>query len=255
MMLMRSSFRGRGPLAPAGGGGGDPGTIPLSLTDPRFASNTAGSTSTAFSGTYTNKDWNDNPGYTNTDPAFIWEGDGADVLSLSKCRVDMREGPRIGAGSTSRATLNINETFINCVGKGADHADGIQAYSPGGQALVSLTDTCLRSYTDAEAVSKYGAGFIGSAGFFWADDFQGEVRFKNVLIWGGGRGVAIYADTGTTRVSFEDVYFVPSPGGWDFFDYDIKATGGSLIVDKWINVRAATVSGGVVTPGSLLTSP
>ncbi|WP_139372872.1 hypothetical protein [Nitrobacter vulgaris] len=77
----------------------------------------------------------------------------------------------------------------------------------------------------------------------------------NVLIHGGGRGMAIYADTGTTHISFENVFFVPSPDGWKFFDYDIRATGGTLIVDKWVNVRAATIVDGVIVPGASLPSP
>lgn len=244
-------FSGAAASAPPPGG-----SIPMSLTDPRFASNTAGSSgATFFSGTQANKTWNDNPGYASGAQCFTWEGDGSDVFNMNQCTVDWREGPRIGAGATPTATMNIDQCFINCVGKTGDHADGIQAYSPGGIGLINVTNTCMRSYSDTEAVSVYGAGFIGSDGFFWADSFQGTVSFTNVLIWGGARGVSIYADVGTTHVSFDTVYFVASPGGWSFFDYDIKPTGGSLVVDKWTNVRAATISGGVIIPGALLPSP
>ena len=59
-------------------------------------------------------------------------------------------------------------------------------------------NTCFRSYTDDEALSKYGAGFIGSQPIFVADNFGGEFRLTNVLIHGGGRGIAIYADTRRT---------------------------------------------------------
>ncbi len=114
-------------------GGGPSGGIPMSWDDSRFASNTAGSGSTVTNAIYDNKDWNDNPSYTSGVPCFLWEGDGTDVLTMSECRVDFREGPRIGAGSTPRATLDIDQCFINCVGKTGDHADGLQAYSPGGR--------------------------------------------------------------------------------------------------------------------------
>lgn len=228
-------------------------SIPLSSNDPRFASNTAGSKTTVKSADYKNKTWNNN--FASGDQCFVWAGDGNDVLNLSQCYINGREGPRIGAGSISRATLNINETFINCVGKGQDHADGIQAYSPGGIALVNITKSCLRSYTDAEAKAKYGSGFIGSCGFFWADSMQGEVRMTDTVIWGGGRGVAIYADTGITRVSFENVFFVPSPDGWTGFDFDIRATGGKLIIDKWANVCEAAIVNGQLIPGKLIAKP
>jgi hypothetical protein len=74
---------------------------------------------------------------------------------------------------------------------------------------------------------------------------------------GGGRGIAIYAHTGRTiRISFENVFLVPSPDGWTYYDYDIRgATGGTLIVDKWVNVRAATIVDGVIVPGASLPSP
>ena len=89
--------------------------------------------------------------------------------------------------------------------------------------MVVITNTCFRSYTDDEALSKYGAGFIGSQPIFVADNFGGEFRLTNVLIHGGGRGIAIYADTGRTiRISFENVFFVPSPDGWTYSDYDIR---------------------------------
>jgi hypothetical protein len=82
---------------------------------------------------------------------------------------------------------------------------------PGGQALVNITNSCLRSYTDAGAVSKYGA--VSSAllaSFGWADNFQGEIRMTNVLIHGGRRGMAIYADTGT------DAHFVRERGAYTY---------------------------------------
>ena len=113
-------------------GGGPSGGIPMSWDDSRFASNTAGSGSTVTNAIYDNKEWNDNPSYTSGVPCFLWEGDGTDVLTMSECRVDFREGPRIGAGSTPRATLDIDQCFINCVGKTGDHADGLRRTHLGG---------------------------------------------------------------------------------------------------------------------------
>lgn len=228
-------------------------SIPMSPADTRFAANTAGSTANVSSGTYANKTWNDN--FASGSQCFVWTGNGNDVLNLSQCYINGREGPRIGADDTPTATLNIDQTYINCAGKGDDHADCIQAYSPGGVCLLNITNSYLRSYNDTEAQQKYGAGFIGSAGIFWADNMQGEVRVTNTVIHGSGRGVAIYADTGTTRVSFEDVFFVPGPGGWTGFDFDIRATGGTLIIDKWVNVREATIVDGQLVPGALIPQP
>lgn len=231
------------------------GTIPLSKSDPRFSTNVAGPSGYLKTGTYTNKSWNQGPSYAAGEPVFACTGNGSDVLTINKAVIDAREGPRLANGSTAIATVNINESFINCVGKGDDHADGIQSYSPGGLARLNITNSCLRQYTDAEARSKYGTGFIGSCGLFWADNFQGEVNFNNVLIWGGGRGVAIYADTGTTKVSFKNVFFVPGPDGWTGFDFDIRATGGRLEIVSWENVRNATIKDGQIVPGNLISGP
>jgi hypothetical protein len=231
--------------------------IPLSPQDPRFKNNASWTNGVIKRGTFANKSWNDGPNYGRGEPCFTWGGNGSDVLTLSQCLVDAREGPRIGAGSSSNpmATLNINESFINCVGKGKDHADGVQAYSPGGKGIINIKRTCLRNYSDKEARDKYGSGFIGSAGFFWADAMQGEVNFEDVVVWGGGRGVAIYADTGATRVSFKNVFFVPGPDGWTAWAYDIRATGGKLAIDRWENVCEARIVDGKLVAGKPMPRP
>lgn len=230
------------------------GSIPLSKADPRFAANAVWMKGSFARGILSNKKWDDSPSYGSGEPCFNWTGNGSDVLTIDKALIDCREGPRIAPGSTPTATLNITDSFINCVGKGTDHADGMQAYDPRGIGLVDVKRTCFRSYSDAEARAKYGSGFIGSCGFFWADAMAGEVRFTDVVFWGGGRGVAIYADAGTTRVSFKNVYFVPGPDGWTGFDFDIRATGGKLEIDAW-DVYEATIVNGVLVPGKAIPKP
>ena len=216
----------------------------------------AGPTGTLRTGTLTNKKWDLSPSYASGEQVFLWGGNLTDVLTIDKAVIDAREGPRIAPGSGYRATLNISDSFINCVGKGDDHADGIQAYDPGGIGLVDIKRTCFRSYGDAEARSKYGSGFIGSCGFFWADAMEGEVRLTDVVFWGGGRGLAIYADAGgDTRVSLKNVYFVPGPNGWEGFDFDIRATGGKLTIDAWENVCEATIVNGVLVTGKQIPKP
>lgn len=238
--------------AAASTSGGSP-TIPMSWNDSRFAGNTAGVAEQAFTtGSFSNLDWNENPGYSDGNQCCTWGGPGN--LTLSKCRVDWREGPRIAGDS---GTFTVDQCFISCVGTSTDHADGMQAYDPGGNGNVTVTNTCFRSYSDNEAAAVYGSGFIGSDAFFWADSYQGTVTFNNVLVWGGARGVSIYADTGTTHVNFQNVYFVLGNGdsSWEFYNYDIKPTGGTLTVDNWTNVCAATIVNGVIVPGATLPSP
>ncbi len=242
------------------------GSIPLAMNDPRFASNTAGPSGPFATGSQINKDWINSPSYNSGDQPWEWTGNGNQTFTLSKCRVDWREGPRISSGSTPTPTLRIDECFFHSVGRDVnpgtgteDHADCLQAFSRGGRGLLWVTNSCFRSYSDPEASAVYGNSYIGSAGIFWADDFQGEVRLDNVVIMGGGRGIAIYADVGTTRINFNNVYFIEKlPGGWGSpgFEYDIRATGGSLVVDNWTNVRRATIDGaGNIVPGVLLPSP
>ena len=156
---------------------------------------------------------------------------------------------------SNSGTLNVDQGFINCVARTPDHSDGLQTFSEGGSGNVNITNTCFRSYTDAEALSIYGAGFIGSDSIDWSDLFQGTISLQNVLIWGGSRGVKIDADVGTTHVSFDHVYFVPSPDGWTFFKTQIIPTGGTLIIDKWNEVRDATIVNGVIVPNALIPSP
>lgn len=233
-------------------------TIPLSFDDSRFFSNTAGiaNQSVTSGGSQSNKTWNENPTYGNGESAFEW-GSATGTYNLSLCNFDWRECIRIAGGSN--AIFNIDQIFANTIGFGLDHADGVQGYSgAGGDSVnVTMTNSCLRSYSDAEAISVYGPSAIGSGGWFWADGMRGTITLNNVVIWGGQRGMAIYADTGTTTIDFQNLYFVPSPpgSGWDGYDYDIRATGGTLTVARWSNVRAATIVGGVIVPGALLPSP
>ena len=149
-------------------------------------------------------------------------------------------------------TLNITDSFINCVGKGQDHADGAQAYSPGGFAKVNVKRTCFRSYSGKEAAEKYGSGFIGSCGFFWADKMQGEVNFDEVVFWGGDRALAIYADAGVTKVNARGLYFVGEYGLWDF---DIRATGGKLEIGDWDVCYATIDANGNIVRGNAIPRP
>lgn len=237
-------------------------SIPMSFSDPRFASNTPAARVliTATSGTTTNQTWEEYPTYPDGVSAFEW-GSTSGTYNLSLCNFDWREGIRISADNG--AHLTVDQCFINTVGFDypplPDHADGLQGFSGSGgsRANFTITNTCFRSYSDAEAATVYGGLAIGSAGFFWADNMRGDITLDNVLFWGGGRGIDIYADTGTTNLTFRNVYLASSPNGspWEGHDYDIRATGGTLNILEWTNVKYATVVGGVIVPGASIPSP
>jgi hypothetical protein len=230
--------------------------IPMSKFDSRFASNSAGSAGATFSvdTVLNNQTFDQSPAYSgNGDQCFRWLSGS---LAMNKCMVDWREGPRIAPIETN--TFTVDQSFINCVGKTGDHADGFQGIQPGGGvANFTMTNSCVRSYTDGEAAGIYGTDFIGSDAFFWADAIEGSITFDNCLFLGGTRPIAIFADGGTTRISFNNVYIAPSPNGSaiDAY-YDIRNINpGVLIVDRWTNVFAATIVGGVIVPGAALPSP
>lgn len=240
-------------------GGSGNNLIPMSLFDPRFASNVTGPSSTFYgTASISNLDFIEFPTYPSGNQCFTWSSGN---LNVSKCRVDWREGPRIAStDGSSVSTLIVDQCFINCVGVTTDHADGMQAFAGTGvKGNVKVTNTCFRSYDDAEALAVYGSSFIASDAFFWADTSAGTVTFNNVLIWGGSRGVTINADPGATvHVNFNNVYFVPSaPGSFSGYNYSIQSTGSSgiLIVDNWTNVFSATIAGNTIIPGAALPSP
>lgn len=235
------------------------GLIPLSKSDSRFASNTAGAGGPFTIGSQVNRTWDDSPGYTNGDSVWAWAPlTTHGTFTVSECIIDNREGPRLTGGDSS--TLNIitfDQCFINCVGKTGDHADSIQSFpSTGDRGTLNVTNTCIRSYTLTEAVSVYGSGFIESTTIFWADGFQGNVNFSNCLFWGGYR-FAIFADPGTTtNVSMTNCYFAPSPEGTALLSIEIQGIGGgTLNITSWTNVFEATIVGGVIVPGDPIPSP
>jgi hypothetical protein len=232
-----------------------PPAIPLSMSDPRFASNTPGpgDFNTNQSGTFVNCTWSENPTYT--DGNQVWQYGGPSNLTISQCIIDWREGPRPNG---TVGTFLTDQCFISTVGKTGDHADGMQTFcGPAPGPTIKVTNTCFRSYDTAEAAATYGAGFIGSDAFFGDDGSSYTLIFDNVLILGGDRGVAVHADSGTTiHVNWNKVYFVPTNvNSFNGFVIDFVKTPGTLIIDNWTNVYNATIVNGVIIPGSSIPSP
>lgn len=229
------------------------GIIPMTFNDSIFASNVPGQVfsnpiTQGPSGTISNQDWNETPGYASGDQCWTWLGGN---LNMNQCRVDWREGPRLAGAS---GTFHVDQCYINCVGKGTDHADAFQGFVQTGGTFL-LTNSHIRAYTPQEGLDKYGAGTVGSTCFFWADASQGLIQVQNTIIHGGDRMFTVNADAGTTtHINFDHVYFVVEPGYPETWLFS-ATTGGTLVVDQWNEVRQASIVNGVIVPGTPIASP
>lgn len=238
-----------------------PSSIPLSYTDPRFASNTQEDTYNAYwvplntSQTFNNKDWDYRPSLSYGDEYIRWNGDNT-TLTQNRCRCYAREGIHMNGVNQ---TLNSSECFFLLIGNDpGDHADGNQGFCK--TSTVNWTNVCVRIYSDPEAKALLGSQAVGSDGFRWTDDPTGTVNFTNVVFRGGGRGISIVADSPTITINFENVYFVEIDNGFKLSDHYLYRLGansdGNFVVGKWVNVCMATIDGsGNVIPGTQLPSP
>lgn len=207
---------------------------PLSYNDGRFSGNaTAPSTKIPNGGTLSNK--------TITDTgqiASIVTGSGA---TIKNCRVKSREGIRIGGGGN----FLIDGCYIEVNGSGNDHADGLQAYSPGSKGVIKVRNTTFKTGTTAV-----------NTGFFIADNWTGTIDWENVVIWGGPYGAKIHPDVGGDNIiRFKNV-FVVGPFTWGGLLIDERTLGGHVNkIELWENVRNATIVDGKLIPGTVIPRP
>lgn len=175
-------------------------------------------------------------------------GDGEPVASvicngaatMDHIRINSQEGVRVGGDGA----VNIDSSYIEATGVGADHADCIQAYSPGGSGTIHITNSTIRAHDTA-----------ATAGLFVADNWTGTITLDNVVFWGGPYGTRIYPDVGGDNyLSFKNVYFV-GPFGYGPFIVDADVGGHTNHITCWENVRNATVVNGVLVPGSVIPCP
>ncbi len=209
-----------------------PTTIPLSYNDSRFSGNaTASSTRIANGGTLSNKSITDTG---NT--ASIVTGDGA---TIKNCRVNSRESVRIGGSGT----FTIDGCWLEAKGSGDDHADVIQAYSPGSKGALKVRNTTIRAYNQA-----------ATAGLFIADNWTGTIDLENVIFWGGPFGLRVHPDVGgDNTIRLKNVYFV-GPFGYDPILFS-NAGGHVNKIELWENVRSATIVNGKLIPGDVIPKP
>lgn len=205
-------------------------SIPLSWNDPLFSDN-------ASSGSVTLKD-----GGTLSNKSITTTGDLASVVgsgsfTLDDVRINSGEGVRIGGSGD----IVINNSYIETTGQSGDHADGIQAYDPGGTGNVTITNSAIVSHNNN-----------ATAGMFIADSYSGTFTFNNVMFEGGPFGLRIAADAKDIYVSLTDVYFVGP------FMYDallFQEVNAHIHITHWENVRYATIVNGELIPGALIAPP
>ncbi len=206
-------------------------TIPLSWNDPSFSGLTnSNSTEVKNGGTLSN--------YSSTD-----NGDIATVLldgaaTLNDVRVNSREGVRIGGSGD----INISNSYIQTTGLSGDHADGIQAYDPGGHGNITISNTTIVSGSDN-----------ATAGLWIADQYSATVTLNNVVFEGGPYGLRIADDAGVDDyLSLNNVYFV---GPFNYGAFLLQEVNANIHITAWNNVRYATIVNGVLVPGALIAAP
>lgn len=260
-MFSYSLLTARG-IAPTFSGNPPPeGVIPLSYTDARYSENTTGSyygvgnpiTSTI---TFNNNDWDDSPTYSDGDECIRNYAEGTSVVTLNQCRIRWREGMRVA--TAAGAVTEFNECFTEVIGTElTDHADGVQNF--GTLGTTKAINSTFRCYSDSEAKTHLSnANAVGSDAFRWADNSSGTVFMQNVLVLGGGRGITIAADTGTTNISFENVYIVEVDDGFpsaEFYALRVSNGSGNRVINKWTNVCFATIVDGEIIPGTQIPAP
>jgi hypothetical protein len=210
------------------------GTIPLSYNDARFNNNIASDTASIGAGeTLSNKS------ITETgDIASILMRDGGTVQT---CRVNSRECVRIGGSGSFR----VDNCYLEALGSGSDHADVIQAYSPGSRGTLRVSNTAIVTHNVAANV-----------GLFIADNWTGTIDLENVVFIGGGVnfGLRVHPDAGGDNiVKLKNVFFVPP---FKYGQYFIGNYGGHKnIIQQWDNVRNATIVNGALVSGSVIAKP
>src|SRR6188472_935853 len=109
--------------------------IPLSWDDPMFSGVTSLNAVTLKNGaTLSDK--------SITDSGNIASVVGNGSFTLDGVRINSSEGVRLGGSGD----IVINNSYIETTGKPGDHADGIQAYSPGSTGNVTITNTTIVSH-------------------------------------------------------------------------------------------------------------
>ncbi|WP_148287896.1 hypothetical protein [Rhodopseudomonas sp. B29] len=210
------------------------GEIPLDYTDARFNDNIASNALRVPAGGVVN-----DRSITRTDgTASIVTRNGA---TIRNCRVNSRECVRVGGGGS----FLIDSCYLEALGVESDHADVIQAYSPGSRGTLKVSNTAIVTHDVA-----------ANAGLFIADNWTGTIELENVAFIGGGvnYGLRIHPDTGGDNIlRLRNVYFIPP---FRYAPYLLGDVGGHKnFIEYWEGVRLGRILEGKLVAGQVLPRP
>lgn len=204
--------------------------IPLSFNDPVYAHVTSSTSRIKLP-----------PDSSRTDLSIIEDSGDPTIscygsCSLTRVRIQSREGVRCVSGN-----INLTWVYVAATGIDKDHADGLQCYAPGATGTVTVKNSTFKM-----------AGST-TAGYWSADDWRGSHVLENVLFEGGGYGLRIPADGGSS-VSLKNVYFVRGSFLYGPFMFD-AVKGRRINIAHWENVRWASWQGDRLVLGDLIPQP
>ncbi len=207
------------------------GTIPMSFNDPMFSGMTEKTSALTLSnGQNLNKT---SIKEQSGNPSIVSNGNN----KITTCRVQSRECVRITSGN-----LTIENSYLEAKGTSNDHADTLQAYSPHAVGSVTLRNSHVRAFNTA-----------ATAGYFSADYWGGAISLENVIFNGGPFGLRVHSDTGAhIDLYMKDVFFV---GPFGYEPFLLGEYGGTITIQKWENVRHATIVDGKLVPGNVINKP
>jgi hypothetical protein len=172
------------------------------------------------------------------------KGPAASILCHGTCVIDrVRVSSREAVRIADRGTFSISNSYLEATGIGSDHADVIQAYSPGDCGTIHISNTSIVAHNTA-----------ATAGMFVSDNWTGSISLNNVVFNGGPYGLRLKSGIGGDNViAAKDVYFV---GPFMYKPVLLQDMDGHRnIVTQWENVRHATIVDGKLVPGRRIPCP
>ncbi|MBK8012850.1 MAG: fibronectin type III domain-containing protein [Deltaproteobacteria bacterium] len=208
--------------------------FPFAFSDPQFFANTSASDPIDLS---CNVPRSDLTITEHREPAAIINNCENGVATIRRVRLGgdggtngtVREGYRCGGSGT----MNIEDTWLEAKGSGADHADVVQCYDPNNSpaATMNVKHTTIRAYTTS-----------ATAGIFVADSYALHLYLTDVLFWGGPYGLRVHDDGRPGSVHLNNVCFYGESETNNSFGF------GAFLLDstiaEWNNVNWCTIHNG-----------